>query len=84
MEAGIDDVSLGVLFGLELYRYEFAALLMHAEHLEAIYGVGPHAISVPRIKKQMTLTRLHLIMALMMILLQKLPHVLELQFHIPE
>ncbi len=51
MEAGIDDVSLGVLFGLELYRYEFAALLMHAEHLEAIYGVGPHAISVPRIKK---------------------------------
>lgn len=51
MEAGIDDVSLGVLFGLELYRYEFSALLMHAEHLEAIYGVGPHAISVPRIKK---------------------------------
>lgn len=51
MEAGIDDVSLGVLFGLELYRYEFAALLMHAEHLEAVYGVGPHAISVPRIKK---------------------------------
>lgn len=51
MEAGIDDVSLGVLFGLELYRYEFVALLMHAEHLEAVYGVGPHAISVPRIKK---------------------------------
>lgn len=51
MEAGIDDVSLGVLFGLELYRYEFSALLMHAEHLEAAYGVGPHAISVPRIKK---------------------------------
>ncbi len=51
MEAGIDDVSLGVLFGLELYRYEFSALLMHAEHLEAVYGVGPHAISVPRIKK---------------------------------
>lgn len=50
MEAGIDDVSLGVLFGLELYRYEFAALLMHAEHLEAAFGVGPHAISVPRIK----------------------------------
>ena len=51
MQAGIDDVSLGVLFGLELYRYEFSALLMHAEHLEAAYGVGPHAISVPRIKK---------------------------------
>ena len=51
MEAGIDDVSLGVLFGLELYRYEFSALLMHAEHLEAAFGVGPHAISVPRIKK---------------------------------
>lgn len=51
MQARIDDVSLGVLFGLELYRYEFAGLLMHAEHLEATYGVGPHAISVPRIKK---------------------------------
>lgn len=51
MEAGIDDVSLGVLFGLELYRYEFTALLMHAEHLEAAFGVGPHAISVPRIRK---------------------------------
>ena len=50
MQAGIDDVGLGVLFGLELYRYEFAALLMHAEHLEAVYGVGPHTISVPRIK----------------------------------
>lgn len=51
MEAGIDDVSLGVLFGLDSYKYEFSALLMHAEHLEAVYGVGPHAISVPRIKK---------------------------------
>lgn len=51
MQGGIDDVSLGVLFGLELYRYEFAGLLMHTEHLEATYGVGPHAISVPRIKK---------------------------------
>lgn len=51
MQAGIDDVSLGVLFGLELYRYEFSALLMHAEHLEAAYGCGPHAISVPRINK---------------------------------
>ena len=51
MEAGIDDVSLGVLFGLESYKYEFAGLLMHAEYLEAVHGVGPHAISVPRIKK---------------------------------
>ena len=51
MQGGIDDVGLGVLFGLESYRYEFAALLMHAEHLEAVFGVGPHTISVPRIKK---------------------------------
>jgi len=50
MEGGIDDVGVGVLFGLELYRYEFAALLMHAEHLEAAFGVGPHTISVPRIR----------------------------------
>ena len=50
MQGGIDDVGLGVLFGLELYRYEFAGLLMHAEHLEAAHGVGPHTISVPRIK----------------------------------
>lgn len=49
MEGGIDDVGLGVLFGLERYRYEFAGLLMHAEHLEAVYGVGPHTISVPRV-----------------------------------
>ncbi len=51
MEGGIDDVGLGVLFGLELYRYEFAGLLMHAEHLEAAHGVGPHTISVPRLKR---------------------------------
>ena len=51
MQGGIDDVGLGVLFGLEGYRYEFAALLMHAEHLEAVHGVGPHTISVPRIKR---------------------------------
>ena len=50
MEGGIDDVGLGVLFGLESYQYEFAGLLMHAEHLEAVHGVGPHTISVPRIK----------------------------------
>ena len=51
MEGGIDDVGLGVLFGLERYQYEFAGLLMHAEHLEAVHGVGPHTISVPRIKR---------------------------------
>ena len=51
MEGGIDDVGLGVLFGLEMYRYEFAGLLMHAEHLEAAHGVGPHTISIPRIKR---------------------------------
>ena len=50
MEGGIGDVGIGVLFGLELYRYEFAALLMHAEHLEAVFGIGPHTISVPRIR----------------------------------
>lgn len=49
MEGGIDDVGLGVLFGLDKYRYEFAGILMHAEHLEAVHGVGPHTISVPRI-----------------------------------
>ena len=50
MEGGIDDVGLGVLFGLEKYKYEFVGLIMHAEHLEAVHGVGPHTISVPRIK----------------------------------
>ncbi|WP_313075112.1 [FeFe] hydrogenase H-cluster radical SAM maturase HydG [Lacrimispora sp.] len=50
MDGGVDDVGLGVLFGLERYKYEFAGLLMHAEHLEAAKGVGPHTISVPRIK----------------------------------
>lgn len=51
MTAGIDDVGIGVLFGLELYKYEFAGLLMHAEHLEAKFGVGPHTISVPRVRR---------------------------------
>ncbi len=51
MEGGIDDVGLGVLFGLERYKYEFAGLLMHAEHLEAVHGVGPHTISIPRVKR---------------------------------
>ena len=50
MEGGIDDVGLGVLFGLEGYLYEFIGLMMHAEHLEAVHGVGPHTISVPRVK----------------------------------
>ena len=51
MEGGIDDVGLGVLFGLDKYRYEFCGLVMHAEHLEAVHGVGPHTISVPRVKR---------------------------------
>lgn len=49
MEGGIDDIGLGVLFGLNLYRYDFVGLLMHAEHLESVFGCGPHTISVPRI-----------------------------------
>lgn len=49
MEGGIDDVGIGVLFGLNTYRYDVVAMLMHAEHLEARFGVGPHTISVPRI-----------------------------------
>lgn len=49
MQGGIDDVGLGVLFGLDTYAYELCGLLMHAEHLEAVFGVGPHTISVPRI-----------------------------------
>lgn len=49
MEGGIDDVGIGVLFGLNTYLYDFVGLLMHAEHLEATHGVGPHTISVPRI-----------------------------------
>ena len=50
MEGGIDDVGCGVLFGLNLYKYDFVGLLMHAEHLEAVHGVGPHTISVPRVR----------------------------------
>ena len=50
LEGGVDDVGIGVLFGLDKYRYEFAGLLMHAEHLEAAFGVGPHTISVPRLR----------------------------------
>lgn len=51
MDGGIDDVGLGVLFGLDMYKYEFAGILMHAEHLETVHGVGPHTISVPRVKR---------------------------------
>ncbi len=51
MDGGIDDVGCGVLFGLNLYKYDFVGLLMHAEHLEAAKGVGPHTISVPRVRK---------------------------------
>ncbi len=50
MDGGIDDVGIGVLFGLNMYKYDFTGLLMHAEHLEAAKGVGPHTISVPRIR----------------------------------
>lgn len=50
MEAGIDDVGCGVLFGLENYKYDFVGMLMHAHHLERTYGCGPHTISVPRIR----------------------------------
>lgn len=49
MEGGIDDVGLGVLYGLNMYRYDFVGQIMHAEHLEAVHGVGPHTISVPRV-----------------------------------
>ena len=51
MDGGIEDVGLGVLFGLDMYKYEFAGILMHAEHLETVHGVGPHTISVPRVKR---------------------------------
>ncbi len=50
-EAGIDDVGIGVLFGLNNYRYDFTGIIMHAEHLEAYCGVGPHTISVPRLRR---------------------------------
>lgn len=50
MQGGIEDVGLGVLFGLHNYAYEFAGLLLHAEHLEKAYGAGPHTISVPRLR----------------------------------
>lgn len=50
MQGGIDDVGIGALFGLSNYRYDVVGILMHAEHLEARFGVGPHTISVPRIR----------------------------------
>ena len=51
MRAGLDDVGIGTLFGLYDYRYEVMAMLMHANHLEAEYGAGPHTISVPRLRQ---------------------------------
>ena len=51
MDGGIDDVGLGVLFGLNNYKYDFVGLLMHAEHLEGFKGCGPHTISVPRVRR---------------------------------
>lgn len=50
MTAGIDDVGIGVLFGLDNYKYDFTGLLMHKEHLEQVFGVGPHTISLPRVR----------------------------------
>lgn len=84
MEGGIDDVGLGVLFGLELYKYEFAGLLMHAEHLEAVHGVGPHTISVPRIKRADDIDPDVFDNGISDDILQKSVHVSVWQFHIPE
>ncbi|KPJ67570.1 MAG: [FeFe] hydrogenase H-cluster radical SAM maturase HydG [Coxiella sp. DG_40] len=50
MQAGIDDVGIGVLFGLDDWRFEILALLQHSQYLDKKYGVGPHTISVPRIE----------------------------------
>ncbi len=50
MQGGIEDVGLGVLFGLNNYAYELIGLLLHADHLEKVYGAGPHTISVPRLR----------------------------------
>lgn len=50
MQGGLEDVGLGVLYGLHNYAYEFAGLLLHAKHLETVYGAGPHTISVPRLR----------------------------------
>ncbi|CDF59127.1 [FeFe]-hydrogenase maturation protein HydG [Thermobrachium celere DSM 8682] len=55
MEGGIDDVGLGVLYGLYDYKYETVAMLLHAQHLEEKFGVGPHTVSVPRLKRQRAL-----------------------------
>ncbi len=77
MEGGVDDVGIGVLFGLDKYRYEFAGLLMHAEHLEAAFGVGPHTISVPRLRDADDIDSAPLQLESMMIHLQRLLHVSE-------
>ncbi len=50
MEGGIDDVGIGALFGLGDFRFEVLGMLKHAEHLEAVFGCGPHTVSVPRIE----------------------------------
>lgn len=82
MEGGIDDVGIGVLFGLDKYRYEFAGLLMHAEHLEAVHGVGPHTISVPRVKRADDIDPDDLIIHSAMRCSARLRHVSELPFRI--
>ncbi len=80
MEGGIDDVGLGVLFGLDKYRYEFAGILMHAEHLESCSRVGPHTISVPRICPATISIRLLFPMQSAMIPLPRSWHVSALPF----
>ena len=57
MQGGIDDVGIGVLYGLYDYRYEVVATMMHVEHLEETFGVGPHTISVPRLRPALGVTR---------------------------
>ena len=83
MEGGVDDVGIGVLFGLDKYRYEFAGLLMHAEHLEAAFGVGPHTISVPSFVMRTISMPMNLTTVLMMIPLQRSWHVSALPFLTP-
>ena len=81
MEGGIDDVGIGVLFGLDKYRYELAGLLMHAEHLEAVWGVGPHTISVPRLRNADDIDINSFTMVSVMRFLQKLLRVFVSQCH---
>ena len=83
MQGGIDDVGLGVLFGLEMYRYELVGILMHAEHLEAVHGVGPHTISVPRICPADDIDTADFSNAVPMRFLKRLLRSFVLLFHIP-